>query len=175
MVYFDLNPAKQSKATIAKPLSKKEALCQKGSRSCSATPTMTMTRLAYGCCNTGQSTANISILRFTPPSRAWRRPQSRLDEKNSPLFFSCLSSEMQRKKTKLKEKPVGQNKKKIFLSLYSLSAFSCLICADSRQFMILDPVSGWETTSSEKEIYLAAPSFSNALLGCTSPTFLKQP
>jgi len=59
-----------------------------------------MTRLAYGCCNIGQSTANISILRFTPPSRAWRRPQSRLDEKNSPLFFSCLSSEMQRKKTR---------------------------------------------------------------------------
>ncbi len=54
-------------------------------------PTMTMTKLAYGCYNTGQSIANISILRFTPPSRAWRRPQNRLDEKNSPLFFSCLS------------------------------------------------------------------------------------
>jgi hypothetical protein len=69
-----------------------------------------MTRLAYGRCNTGQSTTNISILHFTPPSQAWQRPQSRLDEKNSPLFFSCFSSEMQRKNTKLKEKPVGQNK-----------------------------------------------------------------
>jgi hypothetical protein len=82
---------------------------------------------------------------------------------------------MQRKNTKLKEKPVGQNKKRIFLSLYSLSAFYCLIHADSRQFMILDLVSGRETTSNETEIYFAAPSFSNALLGCTSPTFLKQP
>ncbi len=63
-------------------------------------PTMTMTKLVYGCYNIGQNITNISIIRFTPPSRAWRRPQSRLDEKKSPLFFSCLSLEMKKKKFK---------------------------------------------------------------------------
>ncbi len=85
------------------------SLCQKGSRKYYVTPTMTMTKLAYGCCNTSQTTTNISIFCFMSPSRAWRRPQSKLDENNSPIFFSCLSSEMQRKKTNVKGKPVGQN------------------------------------------------------------------
>jgi hypothetical protein len=59
---------------------------------------------------------------------------------------------MQRKNTKLKEKPVGQNNHKNNLSLYSLSAFYCLIHADSRHFMILDPIFGWKTINDEKEI-----------------------
>jgi len=60
----------------------------------------------------------------------------------SSLFFSCLSLEMQRKKAKLKKKLVGQNKIFFFfIVVFSLYIFLFNLC-DSRQFMILDPISG---------------------------------
>jgi hypothetical protein len=47
----------------------------------------------------------------------------------SPLFFSCLSSEMQRKEIKLQEKPEDKNKIKINL------VFVLLYCAFSVCFV----------------------------------------
>jgi hypothetical protein len=48
---FESNQADQG--NHLKAIEEKKTFCQKGFRSCSMTPTMTMTRLAYGCSNIG--------------------------------------------------------------------------------------------------------------------------
>jgi len=45
------------------------------------------------------------------------------------FFFIFGDAEKEALKTRLEEKPIGQNKKYTLLLLYFFSAFSCLICA----------------------------------------------